>query len=75
MAAVGWDAAAAALTAGELPCSGGEQRIFRLAAGLAGGTPVDLGDAVAGLDQANLQRVVTAIRHASGIQQPPEPGI
>jgi alkylation response protein AidB-like acyl-CoA dehydrogenase len=32
MAAVGWDAAAAALTAGELPCSGGEKRIFRLAA-------------------------------------------
>ena len=38
-AAVDGDAATAALTAGELPCSGGEQRIFRLAASLAGGTP------------------------------------
>jgi hypothetical protein len=36
MAAVDWDGASAALTAGELPCSGGEQRIFRLAASLAG---------------------------------------
>jgi hypothetical protein len=75
MAAVDWDAATAALTAGELPCSGGEQRIFRLAASLAGSIPVDLSDAVTGLDQANLQRLVTAIRHASGKQQPHEPGI
>jgi hypothetical protein len=69
MAAVDWDAAAAALTAGELPCSRGEQRILKLAASLAGGIPVDLNDAVTGLDQHNIQRLLTAIRHASGQRQ------
>jgi hypothetical protein len=72
MAAVDWDAAAA-LTAGELSCSAGEQRIFKLAASLAAGIPVDLNDAVTGLDQHNTQRLVTAIRHASGQRQPREP--
>ena len=66
MAAVDWDAAAAALTAGELPYSRGEQRILQLAASLAGGIPVDLNDAVTGLDQHNIQRLLTVIRHASG---------
>jgi hypothetical protein len=72
---IGPDPAAlrAALTVGELPCSGGEQRIFRLAASLAEGIPVDLNDAVTGLDQANLQRLVTAIRHASGNGNPTSP--
>jgi hypothetical protein len=74
MAAVDWEAANAALTAGELPCSGGEQRIFRLAASIAAGIPVDLGDAVTGLDQHNIQRLVTAIRNASGQRQPRELG-
>jgi len=74
MAAVDWDAAAAALTAGELPCSRGEQRILKLAASLAGGIPVDLNDAVTGLDQHNIQRLVTAIRHASGQRQASETG-
>ena len=75
MAAVDWDAAAAALTAGELPCSRGEQRILKLAASLAGGIPVDLNDAVTGLDQHNTQRLVTAIRHASGQRQATETGV
>jgi hypothetical protein len=66
MAAIDWDAATAALAAGELPCSGGEQRILRLAASLAAGIPVDLSDAVVGLDQRNIHRLATAIRHASG---------
>jgi hypothetical protein len=73
MAAVDWDAAAAALTAGELLCSRGEQRILKLAASLAGGIPVDLNDAVTGLDQHNIQRLVAAIRHASGQRQASEP--
>ena len=72
MAAVNWDAAAAALAAGELPCSRGEQRILKLAASLAGGIPIDLNDAVTGLDQHNIQRLVTAIRHASGQRQASE---
>jgi hypothetical protein len=72
MAAVDWDAATAALAAGELPCSSGERRIFELAASLAGGIPVDLNDAITGLDRNNIQRLVTAIRHASGQRQPRE---
>jgi hypothetical protein len=50
MAAIDRDAAAAALSQGELPCSGGERRILLLSASLAGGIPVDLGDAATGLD-------------------------
>jgi hypothetical protein len=50
-----------------------EHRTFRLAASLAGGTPVDLSDAVTGIDQHNIQRLVTAIRHASGQRQPANP--
>ena len=66
MAAVDWDAAATALTSGDLPCSGGERRLLMLSASLAGGIPVDLRDAVTGLDDDNVARLVTAIRHASG---------
>jgi hypothetical protein len=66
MAAIDWDAAAAALSQGELPCSGGERRFSLLSASLAGGIPVDLGDAVTGLDDRNIRRLVTAILHASG---------
>ena len=66
MAAIDWDAVATALAAGDLPCSGGERRILKLAASLAGGIPVDLRNAVTGLDQHNTRRLVTAIRHASG---------
>ena len=66
MAAIDWDAAIAALHAGELPCSGGERRILQLSASLAGGIPVDLRDAVTGLDDGNIARLVTAILHASG---------
>lgn len=66
MAAIDWDAAIAALRAGGLPCSGGERRIFELSSSLAAGTLVDLNDAVTGLDDGNIARLVTAILHASG---------
>ena len=66
MAAIDWDAAIVALHAGELPCSGGERRVLELSSSLAGGIPVDLRDAVAGLDDGNISRLVTAILHASG---------
>jgi len=72
MAAIDWDAAAAALHAGEIPCSGGERRILMLSASLAGGIPVDLRDAATGLDDRNVQRLVTAILHASGKRPEPE---
>ena len=66
MAAIDWDAAITALHAGELPCSGGERRVLELSSSLAGGIPVDLRDAVTGLDDGNIARLVTAILHASG---------
>jgi hypothetical protein len=66
MAAIDWAAAAAALRAGELPCSGGERRILQLSASLAAGIPADLRDAVTGLDDGNIARLVTSILHASG---------
>ena len=66
MAGIDWDAAVTALNAGELPCSGGERRILMLSASLAAGVPVDLRDATTGLDDRNIRRLLTAIRHASG---------
>jgi hypothetical protein len=66
MAAIDWDSAITALNAGYLPCSGGERRILLLSASLAGGIPVDLRDAVTGLDGRNTALLLTAIRHATG---------
>ena len=73
VAAIDWHAATTALQAGEIPCSGGERRILMLSASLAGGIPVDLRDAVTGLDDRNVQRLVTAILHASGKRPEPRP--
>jgi hypothetical protein len=66
MAAICWPEAIAALDCGQLSGSRSENRILRLAASLGDGIPVDLQDVVSGLDDANLQHVVTAIRHAAG---------
>ena len=66
MAAIDWDAAATALATGGLPCSGGERRILQLSASLAAGIPVSLRETVTGLDDANVSRLLIAIRHASG---------
>jgi len=65
VAVVAWPAVIAALGS-SLPCSGGEQRMLRITASMADGLPVDLGDAVTGLDDENIARLVTAILHASG---------
>lgn len=64
-ATIDWPAVVTALGA-SLPCSGGEQRMLRITASLAGGIPVDLREALTGLDQRNLDLLVTAIRHACG---------
>lgn len=66
MASIGWEAAIAALDAGELPCSGGERRVLRLAASLAAGTPVSLDDALPGIDDRQACLVVQPGAHASG---------
>lgn len=66
VADIDWNAAITALHVGELPCSGGERRILELSSSLAGGIPVDPRDAVTGLDDGNIAKLVTAILHASG---------
>jgi hypothetical protein len=71
LAEIDWPTAITALDSGDLPCSGGEQQILRLAASLANGTPVNLRDTLTGLDHRNIELVITAILHASGRQ--PEP--
>ena len=67
LAATDWEAAIAALHAGELPASGGERRMLLLAASIAGGTPVSLNDALAGIDRRNARLVVDAVAHAAGL--------
>jgi hypothetical protein len=66
MARIDWDAALSALYHGQLPLCGGERRILTLAASIAAGTLVCLRDALPGLDNRNLELLVTAIRRAAG---------
>jgi len=66
MAWIDWDAALSALHHGQIPLSGGEQRILQLAASIAEGAPVSLRAAVPGLDNRNLKLLIMAIRHAAG---------
>jgi hypothetical protein len=64
--AIDWPEAITALEAGRLPCSGGEGRILRIAASLADGVPVNLQDALTGLDSTHINLVATAVLHANG---------
>jgi hypothetical protein len=66
LAAVDFEAASRALGAGALPCSGGEGRVLRIAASIAGGVPVDLREAVTGLDENNAVLAAAAVLHAAG---------
>ena len=66
IAFVDWVAALTALDAGQLPCSSGEGQLLRIAASLAEGLPVDLRDAITGLDTINTELVAHAICHAAG---------
>ena len=66
MAWIDWDAALSALQHGQIPVCGGEQRILQLAASIAEGFPVSLRAAVPGLDNRNLELLITGIRHAAG---------
>jgi hypothetical protein len=65
VAFIDWPAVITALQT-SLPCSGGEQRMLKITASLADGIPVDLRDTVTGLDDRNIQLLLTAIRRASG---------
>jgi len=66
LARIDWAAAITALDTGELPCSGGEGRMLRLAASLVDGIPVDLRDALTSLDTRNTDLVSRAVPHANG---------
>ena len=73
LASIDWEAVITALDAGEFPSSSGEKRMLRLAASLAGDIPVRLGDAITGIDDRNVELLMTAILHASGQRQFPLP--
>ena len=66
MAWIDWEAAIVALEAGRLPCSTSEAGLLRLAASIAEGGPVDLGDVIGGLDGCNLMLVAKVVLHAGG---------
>jgi hypothetical protein len=66
LAPIDWPEAIAALDRGQLPCSAGEARMLRLAASLAEGIPVDLRDALTGLDSHNADLVSHAVIQATG---------
>lgn len=70
LAAIDWEAAVTALHAGKLPASGGERRMLLLAASIAAGTPVNLNDALPGIDRRNAGLVVSAAAHAAGLPDP-----
>jgi hypothetical protein len=66
LAWVDWHAAAGAVQAGRLLCSASEGQVLLIAASLAEGVPVDLGDAVTGLDAVNSVLVARAVLAAGG---------
>jgi hypothetical protein len=66
MAAVDFEAAAAWAGAGVPPCSDSERQVLLVAASIAAGVPVDLREALTGLDAANSGLVAAAVLHAAG---------
>ena len=66
---IDWPAAITALERGQLPCSGSEADMLRIAASLASGTPVVLREVLGGLDRANIAAVTSAITAANGTHQ------
>lgn len=67
LAWVNWEAVVRALGSGQLPCSGSESQLLRVAASIAEGVPVDLGAALTGLDEGNLMLVADAVLCAGGL--------
>lgn len=66
LAHIDWQALIDSRDAGLLPCGSAENRLLRLAASIAAGIPVDLNDALCGLDHSSIALVVRAVRHANG---------
>ena len=67
LAVVAWRAAVRALSAGRLPCSDSEGSVLRIAASIAGGVMVDLGECLSTLDSVNIGLVVDAVRRGGGV--------
>jgi hypothetical protein len=61
MAAIRWRAAHTALQRGQLPCSGSEAHVLRIAASLGASVPVRLRHVLGNLDHTNIAHVVRAI--------------
>ena len=61
MANIQWRAAHTALQRGQLPCSGSEANVLRIASSLGAGIPIRLRHVLGNLDQANIANVVRAI--------------
>jgi hypothetical protein len=61
-----WGPAVRALGSGQLACSASQGQVLRVAASLAEGIPVDLRDALSGLDERNLSLVAAAVLVAGG---------
>jgi hypothetical protein len=66
LAVVGWRAAVRALKAGQLPCSGGEGDVLRIAVSIAEGVPVDLRECLSTLDKDTIVLVTDAVLRAAG---------
>jgi hypothetical protein len=67
LAVIRWNAAIHALESGQLPCSGSEQAILRIAASLADpGIAVRLRENLGNLDHRNIALVTDAITAANG---------
>jgi hypothetical protein len=74
VAEIDWQAVITSRRRRPAPCSGGENRILRLAASIAADIPVDLNHALSGLDHAGIAPVVRAVRHANGTRPDDCPG-
>jgi hypothetical protein len=67
LAVIRWHAAIHALDCGQLPCSGSERAILKIAASLADpGITLNLRDSLGNLDARNIALVTDAITAASG---------
>ena len=63
---IDWPAAITALDRGQLPRSGSEAHLLRIASSLGGGTPISLRQVLGGLDHTNIAAVTAAITTANG---------
>jgi hypothetical protein len=66
LASVDWAGAVAGLRSGRLACSRSQGQVLAIAASMADGVPVDLRDALCGLDERAVALVVAAVATMTG---------